>query len=185
MPNLAIFALPFLRAAMGSERMLEHVLASLNRHAGRSAYSVSLHALGVFPSPNASSRCGAGLGVGALSLRRPSTQPPPPTGVPATRASRGAPPPHVVSLRGEGGSSRLASTRALSRLRAEPHSHSYSLVKQPTAASVQRLIYRLCSKHVRVARSASLDALGVFPSPNVSSRCGEGSGVGLFRCAAL
>jgi hypothetical protein len=33
MPNLAIFALPFRHDAMGSERMLEHVLASLNRHA--------------------------------------------------------------------------------------------------------------------------------------------------------
>ena len=57
------------------------------------------HALGALPSPNASSRCGEGLGVGALFLlllflrtrsdRRAETPPPPP-------------PPHVASLRGRG-----------------------------------------------------------------------------------
>src|SRR5262245_44685933 len=58
------------------------------------------------------------------ALRR---KPPHPTGVPATRASRGAPPPHVASLRGRGAvpvcrARRNASTRAPSRLGAEPHS---------------------------------------------------------------
>jgi hypothetical protein len=41
MPNLAIFVLPFRHDAMGSEPMLEHVLASLNRHAARSVYSLA------------------------------------------------------------------------------------------------------------------------------------------------
>src|SRR5262249_11752930 len=41
MPNLAIFALPFRHDAMGSERMLEHVLASLNRHGARWVYCLA------------------------------------------------------------------------------------------------------------------------------------------------
>src|SRR5262249_47266101 len=52
--------------------------------------SAPLLALGVFPSPNASSRCGEGLAMGALSRRGSRKQPPPPT------------PPHVASLRGRG-----------------------------------------------------------------------------------
>src|SRR5262249_58516572 len=52
--------------------------------------SAPLLALGVFPSPNASSRCGEGLAMGALSRRGSRRQPPPPT------------PPHVASLRGRG-----------------------------------------------------------------------------------
>src|SRR5262249_37307552 len=56
MPNLAIFALPFRHDAMGSERMLEHVLASLNRHGARWVYCLA--------------GCGVGRGEKTCARRR-------------------------------------------------------------------------------------------------------------------
>jgi hypothetical protein len=79
MPNLAIFALPFDHDAMGSEWMLEHVLASLNRHGARLVYSVFLHRSVCSPPPTRFRVVGRGWGWGlfrcAVLWRIPHPQP--------------------------------------------------------------------------------------------------------------
>src|SRR5262249_3108457 len=116
MPNLAIFALPFRHDAMGSERMLEHVLASLNRHGARWVYCLA--------------GCGVGRGEKTCARRRGAKDRAHGSSRPQPLATCG--PKRGRDQAGDAGRAESA-TRRLARRRGSAlkrFRHSYSLVQQ-------------------------------------------------------